>query len=97
MESLFYLYRFTQDHKYQDWGWEILQSFNKYTKVSTRKVLQPVSGLTTPTWFRMSCELKVGIQDRKFKSKDECLRSQDASGSEAQRQQCMPTTVARHI
>ncbi|KAL0979591.1 hypothetical protein UPYG_G00187000 [Umbra pygmaea] len=35
VESLFYLYRFTKDRKYQDWGWEILQNFNKYTKVST--------------------------------------------------------------
>ncbi|XP_062310203.1 mannosidase, alpha, class 1B, member 1b [Osmerus eperlanus] len=35
VESLFYLYRFTKDKKYRDWGWEILQSFNKYTKVST--------------------------------------------------------------
>ncbi|XP_034397060.1 mannosidase, alpha, class 1B, member 1b isoform X3 [Cyclopterus lumpus] len=35
VESLFYLYRFTKDHKYQDWGWEILQNFNKYTKVSS--------------------------------------------------------------
>lgn len=33
VESLFYLYTFTKDHKYQDWGWEILQSFNKYTMV----------------------------------------------------------------
>ncbi|MEJ1271848.1 mannosidase alpha class 1B member 1 [Cricetulus griseus] len=33
VESLFYLYRVTRDHKYQDWGWEILQSFNKYTRV----------------------------------------------------------------
>ncbi|XP_058492034.1 mannosidase, alpha, class 1B, member 1b isoform X2 [Solea solea] len=33
VESLFYLYRFTEDHKYQEWGWEILQNFNKYTKV----------------------------------------------------------------
>lgn len=33
VESLFYLYRFTKDTKYRDWGWEILQSFNKYTKV----------------------------------------------------------------
>lgn len=33
VESLFYLYRFTKDHKYQEWGWEILQNFNKYTKV----------------------------------------------------------------
>uniref|UniRef100_UPI0037E91FAC mannosidase, alpha, class 1B, member 1b n=1 Tax=Semicossyphus pulcher TaxID=241346 RepID=UPI0037E91FAC len=35
VESLFYLYRFTGDHKYQDWGWEILQNFNKYTKISS--------------------------------------------------------------
>lgn len=35
VESLFYLYRFTKDKKYREWGWEILQSFNKYTKVST--------------------------------------------------------------
>ncbi|CAK6965113.1 endoplasmic reticulum mannosyl-oligosaccharide 1%2C2-alpha-mannosidase isoform X1 [Scomber scombrus] len=33
VESLFYMYRYTKDTKYQDWGWEILQSFNKYTKV----------------------------------------------------------------
>lgn len=33
VESLFYLYRVTRDRKYQDWGWEILQSFNKYTRV----------------------------------------------------------------
>ncbi|KAF0033697.1 hypothetical protein F2P81_013763 [Scophthalmus maximus] len=35
VESLFYLYRFTKDHKYQEWGWEILKNFNKYTKVSS--------------------------------------------------------------
>ncbi|KAF7648053.1 hypothetical protein LDENG_00162660 [Lucifuga dentata] len=35
VESLFYMYRFTKDTKYRDWGWEILQSFNKYTKVSS--------------------------------------------------------------
>ncbi|XP_076854341.1 mannosidase, alpha, class 1B, member 1b isoform X3 [Brachyhypopomus gauderio] len=35
VESLFYLYRFTKDKKYQAWGWEILQSFNKYTRVDT--------------------------------------------------------------
>ncbi|XP_051519774.1 endoplasmic reticulum mannosyl-oligosaccharide 1,2-alpha-mannosidase-like [Myxocyprinus asiaticus] len=35
VESLFYLYRFTKDKKYQQWGWEILQNFNKYTRVST--------------------------------------------------------------
>ncbi|KAM6965363.1 mannosidase, alpha, class 1B, member 1b [Aplochiton taeniatus] len=35
VESLFYLHRFTNDTTYRDWGWEILQNFNKYTKVST--------------------------------------------------------------
>lgn len=33
VESLFYLYRLTKDQKYREWGWEILQSFNKFTKV----------------------------------------------------------------
>ncbi|XP_034547328.1 mannosidase, alpha, class 1B, member 1b [Notolabrus celidotus] len=35
VESLFYLYRFTGDLKYRDWGWDILKSFNKYTKISS--------------------------------------------------------------
>ncbi|KAK2912109.1 hypothetical protein QQF64_028030 [Cirrhinus molitorella] len=35
VESLFYLYRFTKDKKYQQWGWEILQNFNKYTRVAS--------------------------------------------------------------
>ncbi|XP_034154882.2 mannosidase, alpha, class 1B, member 1b [Pangasianodon hypophthalmus] len=35
VESLFYLYRFTKDKKYQTWGWEIFQNFNKYTRVET--------------------------------------------------------------
>ncbi|KAG7318234.1 hypothetical protein KOW79_017989 [Hemibagrus wyckioides] len=35
VESLFYLYRFTKDKKYQTWGWEIFQNFNKYTRVDT--------------------------------------------------------------
>lgn len=34
VESLFYLYRLTGDPKYQDWGWQILRSFNTYTRVS---------------------------------------------------------------
>ncbi|KAL5011605.1 hypothetical protein ScPMuIL_010156 [Solemya velum] len=33
VESLFYLYRFTGDKKYQDWGWSIFQAFLRYTKV----------------------------------------------------------------
>uniref|UniRef100_A0AAY4C2Z8 alpha-1,2-Mannosidase n=1 Tax=Denticeps clupeoides TaxID=299321 RepID=A0AAY4C2Z8_9TELE len=35
VESLFYLYQFTKDKKYQKWGWEIFQSFNKHTRVPT--------------------------------------------------------------
>ncbi|TRY94047.1 hypothetical protein DNTS_011954 [Danionella cerebrum] len=35
VESLFYLYRLTKEKKYQQWGWEILQSFNKHTRVPT--------------------------------------------------------------
>ncbi|XP_068617023.1 mannosidase, alpha, class 1B, member 1b [Brachionichthys hirsutus] len=35
VESLFYMYRFTKDHKYREWGYEILQNFNNYTKVSS--------------------------------------------------------------
>lgn len=33
VESLFYLHRCTGDPKYQDWGWELLQSFDAYTRV----------------------------------------------------------------
>lgn len=49
MESLFYLYRVTRDRKYQDWGWEILQSFNKYTRVSCWAPLSLWSWLVTDT------------------------------------------------
>ncbi|KAJ3588746.1 hypothetical protein NHX12_009600, partial [Muraenolepis orangiensis] len=34
VESLFYLHRFTHNPKYQDWGWDILQSFNKHAKLA---------------------------------------------------------------
>ncbi|TSV94897.1 Endoplasmic reticulum mannosyl-oligosaccharide 1,2-alpha-mannosidase [Bagarius yarrelli] len=34
-ESLLYLYRYTKDKKYQTWGWEIFQNFNKYTRVES--------------------------------------------------------------
>uniref|UniRef100_A0A3B3UFY0 alpha-1,2-Mannosidase n=1 Tax=Poecilia latipinna TaxID=48699 RepID=A0A3B3UFY0_9TELE len=39
VESLFYMYRFTKEAKYRDWGWDILQSFNAYTKVPTSRTL----------------------------------------------------------
>lgn len=33
VESLFYLYRITGEHVYQDWGWEIAQAIETYAKV----------------------------------------------------------------
>uniref|UniRef100_A0A3B3Y044 alpha-1,2-Mannosidase n=1 Tax=Poecilia mexicana TaxID=48701 RepID=A0A3B3Y044_9TELE len=39
VESLFYMYRFTKEAKYRDWGWDILQSFNAFTKVPTSRTL----------------------------------------------------------
>jgi len=46
VESLWYLYQITGDTKYQDWGWEIFQAFEKYTRVqhgytSINSVLHP--------------------------------------------------------
>lgn len=33
VESLFYLYRITQDKQYREWGWKIFQAFKKYTRI----------------------------------------------------------------
>ncbi|KAK4986378.1 mannosyl-oligosaccharide alpha-1,2-mannosidase [Elasticomyces elasticus] len=33
VESLFYMWRITGDEKYREWGWEMFQSFVKYTAV----------------------------------------------------------------
>lgn len=33
VESLWYLYHFTHNETYRDWGWQIFQAFEKYTKV----------------------------------------------------------------
>ena len=35
IESVFYMYRFTGDRKYQDWGWAMLQSLEKHLRVET--------------------------------------------------------------
>ncbi|GLU13988.1 hypothetical protein SLE2022_305860 [Rubroshorea leprosula] len=35
VESLFVLYRITQDQKYREWGWQIFEAFEKYTKVGS--------------------------------------------------------------
>ncbi|KAF2904912.1 hypothetical protein ILUMI_01268 [Ignelater luminosus] len=33
IESLWYMYQLTKNTTYQDWGWQIFQAFEKYTKV----------------------------------------------------------------
>ncbi|XP_073158751.1 mannosyl-oligosaccharide 1,2-alpha-mannosidase MNS3 [Henckelia pumila] len=35
VESLFILFRITEDPKYREWGWKIFQAFEKYTKVDS--------------------------------------------------------------
>ncbi|XWS15963.1 hypothetical protein CRYUN_Cryun34aG0046600 [Craigia yunnanensis] len=35
VESLFVLYRITSEQKYREWGWQIFESFEKYTKVDS--------------------------------------------------------------
>ncbi|XP_004486029.1 mannosyl-oligosaccharide 1,2-alpha-mannosidase MNS3 isoform X1 [Cicer arietinum] len=35
VESFFVLYRITEDLKYREWGWQIFEAFEKYTKVDT--------------------------------------------------------------
>ena len=35
IESLFYMWRFTGDAKYQQWGWRIFQAFETYSKVES--------------------------------------------------------------
>ncbi|KAF9375698.1 mannosyl-oligosaccharide alpha-1,2-mannosidase [Mortierella sp. AD011] len=35
VESLFYMWRFTGDEKYREWGWKIFESIEKYSKVKT--------------------------------------------------------------
>ncbi|XP_008783092.1 mannosyl-oligosaccharide 1,2-alpha-mannosidase MNS3-like isoform X1 [Phoenix dactylifera] len=35
VESLFVLYRITEDPKYREWGWQIFEAFEKYTKVDS--------------------------------------------------------------
>jgi endoplasmic reticulum Man9GlcNAc2 1,2-alpha-mannosidase len=34
VESLYYMYKITNNKKYQDYGWEIFEAFEKYTKVT---------------------------------------------------------------
>ena len=33
VESLFYYYRLSGDKKYRNWGWQMFESFEKYTRL----------------------------------------------------------------
>ncbi|XP_057949753.1 mannosyl-oligosaccharide 1,2-alpha-mannosidase MNS3 [Malania oleifera] len=35
VESLFTLYRITEDSKYREWGWQIFEAFEKYSKIDS--------------------------------------------------------------
>ncbi|KAF6167469.1 hypothetical protein GIB67_031670 [Kingdonia uniflora] len=35
VESLFLLYRITEDAKYREWGWRIFEAFERYTKIDS--------------------------------------------------------------
>ncbi|KAF8948710.1 mannosyl-oligosaccharide alpha-1,2-mannosidase [Haplosporangium gracile] len=35
VESLFYMWRFTGDEKYREWGWKIFEAIEKYSKVQS--------------------------------------------------------------
>ncbi|KAI5918706.1 glycoside hydrolase family 47 protein [Camillea tinctor] len=37
VESLFMMWRITEDQIYREWGWKIFQAFEKYTKVSNNR------------------------------------------------------------
>ena len=35
VESLYYMYKFTKNKKYQEYGWKIFESFEKFTRVES--------------------------------------------------------------
>ena len=46
VESLFYLWRYTHDQKYRDWGWEVVQNLEKHSK--TKYAYQSLHGYEGP-------------------------------------------------
>lgn len=51
LESLYYLYRITGDKKYQEYGWKIFESFEKYTRVENG--YSSISDVTNPNNVKM--------------------------------------------
>ncbi len=52
VESLFVMHQLTKDKQYQDWGWEIFEAFEKYTKVSSGgySSIRSVKNAAGPGW-----------------------------------------------
>ncbi|KAG5356139.1 Mannosyl-oligosaccharide 1,2-alpha-mannosidase [Yarrowia sp. B02] len=52
VESLFYLWRITRNPIYREWGWEIFQAFEKYTKVPGDAGYDSINNVesTEPSW-----------------------------------------------
>ncbi|KAJ1551173.1 hypothetical protein HK096_002731 [Nowakowskiella sp. JEL0078] len=86
IESIFYMWRYTHDQKYRDWGWQIAQSLNKWTRL-------PIgfSGIRNVDAFTSICNYITGepikasdwahyhLQDAPIKS--EHVRAQRASAT----------------
>jgi len=47
VESLFYMWRITGDDIYREWGWEMFESFLKYTTVEDGQGFSSVNDVTT--------------------------------------------------
>jgi hypothetical protein len=62
VESLFTMYRITGDKKYREWGWEIFQSFEKWTRVNSGgySSLDDVTKLPPPMRDKMETFFLVG-------------------------------------
>ncbi|PRT54600.1 Mannosyl-oligosaccharide 1,2-alpha-mannosidase [Wickerhamiella sorbophila] len=53
VESLFYLYRLTNDPKYRKWGWQIFQSFEKYGRLEDSSGYTCLRDVETPNGERI--------------------------------------------
>jgi mannosyl-oligosaccharide alpha-1,2-mannosidase len=52
IESLFYLWRFTKNKTYQEWGWDIFQAFEKNSRTEAGYVgLKDVRNSLSPSFF----------------------------------------------
>lgn len=62
VESLFYMWRFTGDVRYQQWAWRIFLAFEKYSKVESGYAGLEVR-LVAYDLLPASCMLQAGAKD----------------------------------